>query len=187
MLQQKIYRLSLYFRTSAGFYSAEILARDRNVTALADFLSSLSVKSAPLFEDKSGRRGVAATVSVDELPTSEEVRNFLDRKQTGKARLLKGTQVIDLDVFFSRPVLFLEKAYPCYGDVARQNNVQGTVVLQVQFKADGGVGDIWVAKGPALLHESAVEAARKIKFLPAEIDDKPVDVVREVEYSFTIY
>lgn len=185
--QKKIYRVSLYFRTGSGFYSAEILARDRNVTALTDFLSSILIKSTPVFEDKNGTRSVAATVSVDDLVTSREVRDFLDRKESDKARLQKGEQEVDLDVFFSRPVLFLEKGRPRYADAARQNNVQGTVVLQVQFRSDGDVGDIWVSNGPPLLHDSAVQAAKKIKFLPAEIDGKPVDVVREVEYSFSIY
>ncbi len=34
---------------------------------------------------------------------------------------------------------------------------------------------------------NSVDAARRIKFLPAEVDGKPVDVTKIVEYSFSIY
>jgi hypothetical protein len=37
------------------------------------------------------------------------------------------------------------------------------------------------------LVKNSVDAARRIKFLPAEVDGKPIDVSRMVEYSFSIY
>jgi outer membrane biosynthesis protein TonB len=37
------------------------------------------------------------------------------------------------------------------------------------------------------LNEEAVRAARAIKFNPATKDGKPVSVVKQIEYSFSIY
>lgn len=184
---KKIYRISAYFRTSSGFFSVEVLARSKDSTVLTDFLSSMLIKSVSVISSPKGRIGVSASIPVADLATSPIVREFLNRKQSGKVSFGSGAQPIDLDAFFSRPLLLLEKPYPRYSDAARNDNVQGTVVLHVQFKADGTIGNIWVVQGPVALQWSAVDAAKAIKFLPAEVDGKPVDVVREMEYSFTIY
>jgi TonB family protein len=66
--------------------------------------------------------------------------------------------------------------------------VQGTVKLRVTLLASGNIGAIeLVVSLGAGLDQAAFEAARSIKFLPAEIDGKPVDVTMNFEYGFTIY
>lgn len=187
ILKKKVYRIAIYVGTNTGFYSVEAWARDSNNAVLADVLASITARQTRIIDRAEGPPNAVRRVSVSELQTSPKITEILSRKPTGSPKLQKGKVEIDQDVFYSQPILFLAKPRPRYDDLARQNNVQGTVVLQVQFKADGEIGNIWALKGPAALHGVAVEAAKKIRFLPAEVDGVAVDAIREVEYSFTIY
>src|SRR5258708_32482405 len=65
-------------------------------------------------------------------------------------------------------------------------DVQGTVVLRIQFLDFGEIGEITPVKTlPSGLTERAVVAARKIKFEPEKKDGKPVTVVREIQYFYS--
>ena len=82
----------------------------------------------------------------------------------------------------------ISKPRPGYTDAARQNNIQGTVILRVTFLASGQVGSISAVKGlPNGLTEQAIAAARRISFEPAKRDGQGQSVTKQVEYSFSIY
>ena len=82
----------------------------------------------------------------------------------------------------------LAKPEPRYTAEARQAQVTGTVVLRVVFSADGIVRHILVLRGlPFGLTESAVEAARGVRFTPATIDGVPVSLFVRLEYNFHLY
>jgi TonB family protein len=83
-------------------------------------------------------------------------------------------------------ILYKEKAK--YTEEARQNKIQGTVVLNVVFTADGRIISIRVVRGlPDGLTEKAIEAAQKIRFNPAVKNGAPVSVRGNLEFSFNLY
>ncbi len=83
-------------------------------------------------------------------------------------------------------ILYKEKAK--YTEEARQNKVQGTVVLNVVFTGDGRVTNIRVVRGlPDGLTEKAIEAAQKIRFRPAVKNGSPVSVRGNLEFTFNLY
>ncbi|MGE3948260.1 MAG: TonB family protein [Blastocatellales bacterium] len=83
-------------------------------------------------------------------------------------------------------ILYKEKAK--YTEEARQNKVQGTVVLNVVFTADGRISNIRVVRGlPDGLTEKAIEAAQKIRFRPAVKNGSPVSVRGNLEFTFNLY
>lgn len=83
-------------------------------------------------------------------------------------------------------ILYKEKAK--YTEEARQNKVQGTVVLSAIFSSDGRVQSIRVVRGlPDGLTEKAIEAAQKIRFKPAEKNGAPVTVRGQLEFTFNLY
>ncbi|MBO0726384.1 MAG: energy transducer TonB, partial [Blastocatellia bacterium] len=66
-------------------------------------------------------------------------------------------------------ILYKEKAQ--YTQEAKDNNVEGAVVLNAVFGLDGQIGEIRVIQGlPHGLTEKAIEAAKKIRFNPAVKD-----------------
>jgi hypothetical protein len=60
--------------------------------------------------------------------------------------------------------------------------------LRVTFKADRTIGGISVISGfPDGLNESAIAAAKELKFEPARRNGMPYSVTRPVEYFFIIF
>ena len=86
-----------------------------------------------------------------------------------------------------RPFIAM-KPEPTYTDDARQNQISGSVILKAVFAADGTITSIKVASGlPYGLEEKAIEAAKKIRFIPAVKDGKFVSTWMQLEYSFNLY
>ena len=98
------------------------------------------------------------------------------------------TSVTTQNTVINRDVLILSKPRAIYTDAARQNQVQGTVVLKVTFLANGQIGSITPVNGLGFgLTEQAVNAAKNIRFQPAMKNGKPFTKVRNVTYTFTLY
>jgi TonB family protein len=82
----------------------------------------------------------------------------------------------------------IKKPEPSYTEKARQKKTTGTVVLKAVFSATGKVTNIRVASGlPNGLTERAIEAARKIEFIPSMKDGKYVSMWMQLEYNFNLY
>ena len=82
----------------------------------------------------------------------------------------------------------LSRTEPQYTEEARQAQVRGTVVLRAVFGADGTIKNILVLRSlPHGLTEGAVRAARRIKFIPATKDGRPVSQFIQIEYNFNLY
>jgi TonB family protein len=85
-------------------------------------------------------------------------------------------------------VMILSKPRPEYTCKARINNTQGKVMLKITFLANGEIGGVSLLDGlPNGLNEQAIQAARKIKFEPANINGKNYTVTKRIQYNFTIY
>jgi TonB family protein len=83
-------------------------------------------------------------------------------------------------------ILYREKAK--YTDKARNNGIEGTVILQVVFRRYGSLTDIRVLRGlPHGLTENAIEAAKKIRFKPAMKDGRPISVRGALEFDFNLH
>ena len=88
----------------------------------------------------------------------------------------------------NRRAIVVWKGEPFYTDEARQHKVKGTVAIEAVFAENGYVTNINLIRGlPNGLSESAIEAARSIRFFPAEKDGKPASQRMVVEYSFDLY
>jgi TonB family protein len=87
-----------------------------------------------------------------------------------------------------RRAVIVMKPNPAYTEQARQSRTSGTVVLRVLFSSDGSVGNIRaITELPNGLTDSAIEAVKKVKFVPAMKDGKFVSMWMQLEYNFNIY
>ena len=76
---------------------------------------------------------------------------------------------------------------PPYTAEARQLKIQGEVVLQVRFSADGQVHVIRVVRGLGHgLDQQAIRAAEQTRFKPATRDGKPVDTTTLFHVDFQL-
>jgi TonB family protein len=84
------------------------------------------------------------------------------------------------------PVVIRE-VKPKYTDAAKERRVQGSVELDVVVKSDGAVGDVTVTKSlDPELDEQAINATKQWRFRPGTKDSKPVDVLVQIELTFTL-
>ena len=82
----------------------------------------------------------------------------------------------------------VSKPEPSYTESARKYAVQGTVVLRAVVSRSGEVTDIRVFNGlPHGLSAKAVDAARRMRFIPAQKDGHEVSMFIQLEYNFNLY
>lgn len=97
-----------------------------------------------------------------------------------------GNEVFAATASLRPTILYKERAK--YTEEARQNKVQGTVVLSLIFGADGRIYDVRVVHSlPSGLTEEAILAAQKIRFAPAVRNGRPVNIRMQLEYNFMLY
>lgn len=92
---------------------------------------------------------------------------------------------LDDTAALSTQVEILYKPKPVYSDEARKLNVEGEVLLEVMFGANGDLHVNRVVRGLGHgLDEAAIAAANKIKFKPAQRNGSPVDSLSIVHVMF---
>lgn len=75
---------------------------------------------------------------------------------------------------------------PIRPDIAQKNHITGTVVLSVEYRADGSVGDVQIVRGLGLgMDESLIQATRQYVFLPAVKDRAFVVERNNVKFEFS--
>jgi protein TonB len=98
----------------------------------------------------------------------------------GTARAAASTPV-------SRPVEILVKPRPIYSEEARRRQIEGEVVLDVIFPASGPVRLVAVVLGLGYgLDEAACDAARAIRFRPAESGGRAIDFPARIRILFQL-
>ena len=91
------------------------------------------------------------------------------------------------DVAPLTPVAVTSKPSPIYTDQARKQRVEGEVLVQVVFTASGQVQVLRVVRGLGYgLDESAVQAAQKVRFVPAQRNGQPVDSTATLHIVFQL-
>jgi TonB family protein len=81
----------------------------------------------------------------------------------------------------------LEKPRPEYTAEGRSMRIEGDVIIELVYLADGSIQINYVVSGLGhRLDESAVRAAQQIKFQPATVDGEPVDFPTRVRIEFRL-
>jgi TonB family protein len=81
----------------------------------------------------------------------------------------------------------LSKADPAYPDAAKQQHVQGTVVLRATIGIDGHVRDLGVISSPSQdLAGAAVQAVRQWTYKPYLLNGEVVEVMTQVNVAFSL-
>jgi TonB family protein len=80
----------------------------------------------------------------------------------------------------------LKKAAPVYPILAKENGIQGTVVVKVTVKEDGHVDNLRAVSGPSGLQQAALDAAREWMYQPFVVLGVPRTVELEIKVIFTL-
>lgn len=80
----------------------------------------------------------------------------------------------------------ISRPEPDYPPIARAARAQGQVVVRIVADEEGKVVAAQVVSGHPLLQESALRAARKLRFRPPLMDGKPVKFSGTITYTFRL-
>jgi len=80
----------------------------------------------------------------------------------------------------------LKQIPPQYPSQARQQRVQGAVVLQALIDKDGRVASVHVVSGHPMLTKAAMEAVKQWRYRPFSVDGEPVEADTQIKVNFTL-
>jgi len=83
-----------------------------------------------------------------------------------------------------KPPKLISSVPPVYPSIARQANVQGSVVVRIIIDKAGKVSEAHVISGSALLRQAAVDALRQRKYEVSTLNGQPVSVEILVTIQF---
>lgn len=82
--------------------------------------------------------------------------------------------------------LLVRQVQPQYPAMARENRVEGDVVLEAVIGEDGRVRDLKVLSGPALLIPPTLRAVKQWQYKPYLLNGQPVEVVTQIKLRFRL-
>ncbi len=82
------------------------------------------------------------------------------------------------------PAALIYKVNPEYPATARNARVQGSVVMRAVIGTDGTIQQLQLIKGNPLLVNAAMQAAKKWRYRPAQLDGKPVEIETTITINF---
>jgi len=174
---------------AAGFESSETSATGPvrgALSALGSFESAHPAEGAPV-RAAIARAGGFGDASASATGTAR--RNAVSSAAFGDTTVEKGAVAPRQTPAAGRftPVEILSKPKPEFTGEARAKNIEGEVLLEVQFKALGEVKVLRVVRGLGHgLDETAVAAAQGIRFRPAACDGAAVDSTALVHIVFQL-
>lgn len=146
-----------FFAVEDRLYEFRVVGTPAESAGAKRFFSSIAFKNVDALVVSNG----------PDVPTSPGVETVLPAR--------------DVDV----KARILTKPMPSFPESARKKRISGTVMLKVVLTSRGTVDNIQVVQAVPGLTEQAIEAARKIKFMPAMKDGKYVSTMLQLEYSLS--
>ncbi|MGA7684480.1 MAG: energy transducer TonB [Terriglobales bacterium] len=82
--------------------------------------------------------------------------------------------------------LLIKKVTPIYPEYARQNRIQGQVILQAEISKSGDIDHLQLITGDPELAPAAMEAVKQWKYKPYLLQGQPVNVETQIIVNFTL-
>jgi TonB family protein len=82
--------------------------------------------------------------------------------------------------------LLVSKVQPQYPSDAKEQHIQGEVLLSVTIDKEGNVANIQAVSGPDSLVPASIEAVKQWKYRPFLLNGTPVEVETQVTVNFTL-
>jgi protein TonB len=141
------------------------------------------VESATAPTRLSGRTSEASRASAS--ARGHRLRDEVEGPETGTSRLATR---LDPIVEARADVAALNNPKPAYPLAARRRGVEGRVLVSAHVHADGSCAEVRLKRssGHVLLDESALDAVRRWRFLPARRAGAPIDSWVDVPVSFRL-
>lgn len=80
----------------------------------------------------------------------------------------------------------IERPNPAYPPEAKQQAIEGDVVVRIIVDKDGKVARAKIVSGPMVFHDSVIKAAKAWRFNPSLLNGEPVRVVGDLTFRFKL-
>jgi TonB family protein len=180
-----------YLASSKGIYTIEAVNSADTAESCDRFLRSIRLGGKQIINVAKIDPAESQTLNVKSLVTSEIIKQALKQRARTDLKLDKTPSPangVDLEeTVYTRPLIILSEPHASYSDYARERGIRGNIRIAVTFLADGTIGKIRLLQGlEKSLNDNVLEAARQIKFVPAQIDGKSVEITATFDYGFNI-
>lgn len=115
----------------------------------------------------------AEAIAVEVLPA-----RALDESQPSPSRVRIGGNVLAASL--------VQQVPPVYPQVAKDNRIQGVVVLEINVATNGTVSDAKVITGAPLLVQPALDAVRQWVYKPVLLNGHAFEAVSTVTLNFAL-
>lgn len=183
------YSERIFFASGDRLYHITVNALSSKKEELLRFLHSILVNGTPMYVRQTSDNWPEETIQVSLLTTSGAVSAVYERKYDShqinivyeRDSKFAGYPAPATDV---RPAIILERPNPDIRSMFVASRPPGmSAKLAIHFLASGQIGDITAYSSDKNFARVCVEAAKKIKFIPAKDGDKDVDSVGVQDYS----
>lgn len=165
-----------YFYSKKYIYILTALTHDDENTVIKHFFDSLKFSPEAKQTDSNNGQLLSSLKTSRVEIVSQNVQPYIPDKNKKP------------DEPNEKKLIIAWKPRASYIDVARMRGVQGTIQMRCRFSEDGFIPRIEFIKIlPEGLARQTLFALLRVKFLPKEIDGKPVTSDRVIEYKFTLY
>ena len=186
------FEAAFYFASKEYYYIVKARSQTGQTEVVQRFIRSLRIRNKPIVRS-TGEVVDDGTISISSLGSSPEILAALTSKSgsasenvewvTDAKSLGAGTTAPEI-----RPAIIVSRQYPQLEYKHLQGSrQQGTLVvkLKLQFLASGKIGDITIySEANREFAKDCIELAKKIKFIPAKKDGRPIDSYQIVTYYF---
>ncbi|MFT3744861.1 MAG: energy transducer TonB [Pyrinomonadaceae bacterium] len=178
-------------RTETRNYIVQTISLDENDGVATRFVRSFGVSQRPTFTE-ADLAGETVSDEVRTVPVRAAGGGQGGGIGAGSGSGISGT--VPVPAALAPPagttsgLKVLSKPRPGYTDLARMYNIQGSVLLEVEFLATGEIGNVKaLTQLPLGLTQTAIAAGKTISFQPAYENGVAVSVTKKLEYSYAIY
>ena len=119
------------------------------------------------------------------LPTVGESPRGAGEAGIRKASAIVPARVVELSPAAAEGSL-LHRVEPEYPEEARQQQIQGPVVLDLRIGGDGDVQSVNLVSGERLLADAAIAAVKLWRFNPRRVNGQPVEMQTTVTLNFRL-
>lgn len=207
--EEKFYHTINIQKTKDRVYIFHLVSEKENDSAVKHFFQSLKINGQQVTTLVDGNSGgkiseneLQEPVQINRANKNSEQSKSVSENGNGKAGVGSGngqgsgfgngnqdnSSNNERKVFQTKSLKLTLKPKPKYNDFARFYEISGNVRVRVTFTKDGIIGSaIPLTKLPFGLTDSAIGAAKQIRFEPMTENGQNVSVTKVVVFTFTIY
>lgn len=162
-----------------------VTSEEKSGTSAGSFVPARGNSAVPASGDAvgDGKNGAAAGTRSQVLPPEGGLSVYENGKEVFRMPPASSGATVEISPQAAEGGL-VRRVEPEYPEEARQQQIQGDVVLDVRVDRDGAVKEVNLISGPKALADAAIAAVKQWRFRPRTVNGRPVEMQTKVTLYF---